>query len=76
MKRYHSECGLSLHASHWESVERSSMTRATFDRDYRSKRSTGSASRSGQNASTHHRGLRSGVSFTWRPGDTYYRNDP
>jgi len=35
-----------------------------------------SASRSGRNASTHHRGLRSGVSFTWRPGDTHYRNDP
>ena len=34
------------------------------------------ASRSGENALSHHHGWCSGVSFTRRPGDTYYRNDP
>jgi len=35
-----------------------------------------SASRSGDDAARHHRGFTSGVSFTRRPGDTYYRRPP
>ena len=35
-----------------------------------------SASRSEENTVSPPRGLRSRISFTWGPGDTYYRNDP
>ncbi len=52
--------------------ERSSMTP--------SKRPEGQrrtpASRSGEDVTPRHRGLCSGRSFTRRPGDAYFRNDP
>jgi len=64
LKRNHSECVLSLHSS--------SMGKSgTFLDDHgdlqprlQVKGHRESASRSGQNAATHHRGLQSGVSFT------------
>ena len=34
------------------------------------------ASCSVEEAQALHRSVRSGLSFTWRPGDAYYRNDP
>ena len=34
------------------------------------------ASCSGKDTATRHRGLQSGVSFAWRPGDAHFRNDP
>ena len=51
-------------------AEHSSMAEASREGNLRP------ASCSGRDAATRHRGLQSGVSFTWRPGDAHFRNDP